>query len=464
MHRRACLLLPLLLLATVAAPRAAPRWEFHLDWPEEAAIATLSACTPEAGPAVTLHSERGAGYVRALRGTPAAPRGDRLALAPRRAGECVELAIDLLAAGRDDRYGLGYRAGEYLRLPPGRWLWRPPAIDPDSRLQLTLPPGWQASLPWPRAADGRYRLGGTPADWPAVGAFGRFAEERLKLPGGSLRIAVLPTGAAVSGVGDWLAAVAGDLATAYARAPLPDVQVLVVPLPGEQAAVPWGQVTRGGGSAVHLFIGAAAGRAGWRADWTATHEFAHLLHPFLGDRGRWLAEGLASYYQNVLRARSGALSGQQALDQLRAGFERGRAATPPGAVTLEQAALGRRRGSTMRVYWAGAAFWLESDLLLRRHGDSLDRALAAFAAIHLPSEQRWTPERFMAALASLAPDGDWLARHAAYAAARRFPDGARLLGDSASAGQVQAILAPRYAVSAQPRVGDTDDGPGHDAR
>src|SRR5690349_3931578 len=71
-------------------------------------------------------------------------------------------------------------------------------------------------------------------------------------------------------------------------------------------------------------------------DWTAVHELSHLMHPYLGDRGTWLAEGLATYYQNVLRARSGMLTPAQAWDRLYQGFKRG--AKTPGDETLEQVA------------------------------------------------------------------------------------------------------------------------------
>jgi hypothetical protein len=59
--------------------------------------------------------------------------------------------------------------------------------------------------------------------------------------------------------------------------------------------------------AVLLYVRKGASLEELRADWTAAHELSHLFHPYLGDDGRWLAEGLASYYQNVLRARSGLL-------------------------------------------------------------------------------------------------------------------------------------------------------------
>jgi hypothetical protein len=382
-------------------------------------------------------------------GAPLQQDGDRIEARDWLAGECLDLHIDVLAAGRADRYGLGYREGSFLRLSPLRWLWRPRQLDADSRLRLQLPPGWNASLPWAPQADGSYRLGATPGDWPAAAAFGRFTEHAVALPGGTLRLAHLPLAASEADTRRWIDAVAGDLLHAYGRLPLADVQVLVVPLPGVRSPVPWGQVTRGGGSAVHLFIGAEAGQAGWRADWTATHEFAHLLHPFMGDAGRWLGEGLASYYQNVLRARSGALSADEALSRLRAGFDRGRRATPADAPPLAEVARTRQRGSTMRIYWAGAAFWLEADIALRRRGDSLDLVLARFADAHLPSERRWTPEAFMETLQQLAPEGDWQQRFAAHAAARRFPDSEPLLRALAEQQDgAAAILRPRREYAA----------------
>lgn len=436
----------LLCCLTVLPAAAAPRWQFLFDWPDEAAPARLQACSDVALPRALLHSEEGGRYLLGASrrsGQPLQQRGDRIEARDWQAGECLDLRIDVVAAGRADRYGLGYREGQFLRLSPLRWLWRPARLDPDSRLRLRLPAGWNASLPWAPQPDGSVRLGATPADWPATAAFGRFTEHPIALPGGTLRVARLPLAGGEADTHRWLVEVADDLLHTYGRLPLDDAQVLVVPLPGVRSPVPWGQVTRGGGSAVHLFVGAEAGYAGWRADWTATHEFAHLLHPFMGDAGRWLGEGLASYYQNVLRARSGALSTDEALARLRAGFERGRRATPADAPPLAEASRARQRGSTMRIYWAGAAFWLDADLALRRQGDSLDRALDAFAAAHLPSEQRWTPEAFMDALQQLAPHGDWPARFARHAAARGFPDSEPLLRAlSTQDERAAAILRP----------------------
>ena len=85
----------------------------------------------------------------------------------------------------------------------------------------------------------------------------------------------------------------------------------------------------------------------------------------------------------------------------------------------------------MRVYWAGAAYWLESDIALRQHGSSLDAVLGAFRRQHLPSERYWPPEDFVAALDAEVPQAGLLARYQRYAADREFPDlrdSYRLLG------------------------------------
>ncbi len=182
--------------------------------------------------------------------------------------------------------------------------------------------------------------------------------------------------------------------------------------------VPWGQTSRDGDVSVLLYVRRGVDRAQLRADWTAVHEFAHLAHPYLGERGRWLAEGLASYHQNVLRARAGLLAPEDAWRKLDAGFRRGEAVGdgPP----LD--AMGRRRGGTMRVYWAGAAYWLEMDLTLRRdHGTTLEVALDRYAQCCLDGAAHVAPKDFVAALDREAGVELFARRYRDYAAMRGFP-------------------------------------------
>ena len=414
-------------LSASAAQAAEPaRWALTVSLEADSPLLTLRGCSAQSNAEVWLRAGDGAApHLHALRrGRQIIDTGGRSGALLRdwQAGECYTAVVDLASAARMDRFGLGGQAGEWWRIPPERWLWRPRRMHPDSTIEFRLPPGWSASVPWPELADGsgRRRVGATPDDWPAQTAFGRFREQPFALPGGELRVALLPrvSQAAQQEIRDWFAGVAPVLLAGSGRLPLPQTQVLIVPLPGVREPVPWGQVSRGGAAGVMLVVGADAGRARLDADWTATHELAHLQHPYLGERGRWLAEGLASYHQNVWRARTGALTPEQAWQRLDAGFARGRAVGPGPAL----GDLGRTRGATMRIYWSGAAFWLESDLALRAAGSSLDLALARFAAAHLPSERYWSPREFVAELDRLAPGGGLVERLERYLADTDFPD------------------------------------------
>lgn len=217
----------------------------------------------------------------------------------------------------------------------------------------------------------------------------------------------------------WVRESAEATKTLSGRFPLHNAYVRVRQIDSRDSSpVPWGQTRRRDEVGVLLYVRRDADYKDLHDDWTAVHELAHLYHPYLGDRGRWLAEGLASYYQNVFRARAGMLDANEAWEHLDAGFRRGAAAT--SGVRLD--ALERGRGGTMRVYWAGAAYWLEADLALRRERDtSLDAVLDRYARCCLDGDAALTPEAFIATLDRIA-GGELLTtlyRH--HAALREFP-------------------------------------------
>jgi predicted metalloprotease with PDZ domain len=196
----------------------------------------------------------------------------------------------------------------------------------------------------------------------------------------------------------------------------------------------------------------------------AVHELSHLMHPYLGDRGAWLAEGLATYYQNVLRARAGLLTPAQAWDRLYEGFQRG--AKDGGDDALEDIARNMHRTHAyQRVYWAGAAYWLTVDRDLRRASGgamNLETALSKFRDCCLPAYRQWKPEDFVARLDELAGVTTFSTRYREFAQMRRFPDwqevfadlgirdgGAHLAFDAGAkdAAIREAIMAPRQGES-----------------
>ncbi|RZA33374.1 MAG: hypothetical protein EOP92_21240 [Lysobacteraceae bacterium] len=243
----------------------------------------------------------------------------------------------------------------------------------------------------------------------------------------------------------WLRETAAVVQTPSGRFPLRGAYVRVRQVDsGDSSPVPWGQTRRNGDAGVLLFVRRDASLQALRADWTATHELSHLFHPYLGESGRWLAEGLASYLQNTLRARAGLLTPAQAWQGLDAGFQRGQAARAGGR--LDQ--VDHSRASTMRVYWAGAAYWLEADLALRRRGTRLDTVLDAYSRCCLDGTASVAPAQFVAALDRISGGDSLLRLYRAHAAARRFPSlrsAYRELGISRDRG------ALRFSMQARPR-------------
>ncbi|HEY5805086.1 MAG TPA: hypothetical protein VIT90_15470 [Lysobacter sp.] len=245
------------------------------------------------------------------------------------------------------------------------------------------------------------------------------AERVLRAGGNALNVDVVETSdpARIDELQRWLAEAAGATLTAFGRYPLAEATVRITQIDSDDdSPVPWGQTQRGDDVSVLLFVRRDAGMAELRQDWTAVHELSHLFHPYLGRDGRWLAEGLASYYQNVLRARAGLLTPEQAWRELDAGFGRGQ--REHSGMPLD--GLGRR--GTMRVYWAGAAFWLEADLALRRqHRSSLDAVLSKYSSCCLRGTGEVAPAAFMATLDELAGAEVFVPAYQRYARSREFP-------------------------------------------
>jgi hypothetical protein len=71
------------------------------------------------------------------------------------------------------------------------------------------------------------------------------------------------------------------------------------------------------------------------SDWVAIHELSHLWMPRLYPGDRWLSEGIATYLQEVLRARCGLQSRTKAWTRIKEGFDRGRRSGTGRGVSAE---------------------------------------------------------------------------------------------------------------------------------
>ena len=412
----------------------------------------LRARAPDAGSA--LISARTIGDGKTLR-----RRGDRIVLDG--ASGCVEYVIDL-AAGRSRTPQYRYLDDANIVVSPSVWLWRPVnQAGFATEVRFTLAAGMAVSVPWtplPMTDGGQpaYRIPLSPQSDDAATVFGAFEQHAVQVPGATLRTAVL-RGKYPGNTRDllaWVEKAANDVALTYGRFPNPQPQVLVVPVANHMAddnePVPFGHVIRDGGEAVQFYVNQRRDLDAFLADWTATHEFSHLLIPYVSSDEKWISEGLASYYQNVLMARSGRYNEEQAWRKIYQGFKRGVDSVPH--LSLESAMPMGGWDGIMKTYWGGAAVFLFADVELReRSGNtaSLDSVLARLRACCLPSKRMWDGRTFFAKLDELSPESVFVELYERYRGEKRFPDFEPIfeaLGISTSFGRMrindEARLAP----------------------
>lgn len=388
-----------LLLSTSLSIQAQDRYQVTFE--ESLETVNVQACFEGAAPRSLHRHEESWRYTRwvrvADRPVARATSPGHLDLPGLPENACVEWKVDLESALAEDNYRLAMKLDGAVLSDADLWFWRDDDRR-DIRVEVDLPPGLSISTPWNELAPGVFKPERTPASWSSRIAVGPIAIQTLDIRGAQLNLAV------IGGVSDaqrmvfrqWMEETAECVASVEGAFPQPRAQLLVVAIGKQNEPVPWAHVIRGGGVAAELFVDETRSLEEFRADWTATHELSHMLLPMVSSRDRWLSEGLASYYQNVLRGRDGRLEEAAAWQKLHAGFERGKRATQGGSL-----AKATRSGwdAIMRVYWSGAAIFLKADTQLRILSEgkqSLDTVLAAFHNCCLDSSRNWRARELFA--------------------------------------------------------------------
>lgn len=287
-------------------------------------------------------------------------------------GECARWEVDLRASSSRD---VMQRDGELL-VVPGLLFWRPQR-DVRARVRLELPPGVHVSAPWTPHAETTTDAFRTPGNL----AFTRTPTIRFREGETTVELArfsgALPVDDA--GLERWIRAALRAVDTFGDGFPVPHLHVVVLPAGPGWRPVAFGLVRRGGGPSVMLLVHSDTSEEALTRDWTAVHELSHLAMPRMYEEDRWISEGLATYFQEVLRARGGLVSDDDAWAAIAGGFERGRA-VGTGRTLWREARDMMHTGAFRRVYWAGTAWALEADVLLRERGRTLDGLLAATRA------------------------------------------------------------------------------------
>jgi M61 glycyl aminopeptidase len=347
---------------------------------------------------------------------------------------CMSYTVDLQAAARSTDPEQLLAAGNIV-VSPSLWLWRPTLVAGESiDIRFDLPEGMQVAVPWPRdeREPDAFRLSSSPESSSAPAVFGRFDYREIDVPGATLRVSVPRTRSDKDdrvdseSIFEWLRHTATDVSLAYGRFPNPSPQVVVLPVDKSRrsaSAVPYGRVVRDGGEAIELFVDRDQPLEAYLRDWTATHEFSHLMLPYVAPAHRWVSEGFAQYYQNVLLARAGTYDPLEAWQKLYDGLERGRQSRPELSPN-EATARGMHNGQ-MKVYWSGAAIALMADVTLRERSggtQTLDDVMERLQFCCLPSERAWSGPELFETLDLLAGTPVFMPLYRRYADTAGFPD------------------------------------------
>jgi len=305
-------------------------------------------------------------------------------------GGCIRFLVDISrGVQRHDMTGLKvHRIGKDVAVASGLWLWRPESIraNEEIHVRFQLPQDITISTPWHREGSerGHFVLANTPYDWPSWIMLGRFPDQVALAGNTHFYVAVLDGRPPVDRefLLEWISKEAGMVQSVIGKFAYPHVQITMVPNARARTPAPQAYVTRGGGPAVHLMINQRRPQEEFTGDWTATHELSHLFLPFINPDDAWLYEGVASYYQNVIRARFGLMSQEEAWENMALGFRRGFLQAKGQEISLREATQLMYMGDPHeRVYWTGAAMMLHADIDLRKNTAnewSLDRVLREF--------------------------------------------------------------------------------------
>lgn len=414
---------------------------------------------------VTARSRSAGRYLEDVRGCDEDPRirmRNRRMMLPEGGVRCLNYTVDLKRAASEYRNSRDL-AAQNIVVSPAYWLWRPELYDDTTvEIEFRLPENVNVSVPW-QQLDGsgtRYRLGRSPESASAPAIFGEFDYREIEVPGATLRVSLLQTEKSMNNdaIMDFVQATATDVSLAYGYFPNPSPQVVVIPVSSSRSSspVPFGRVIRDGGETVELFVNPSQPQSEFLTDWTATHEFSHMMVPYLHREFRWISEGMAQYYQNVLLTRAGAYDAGEAWQKIYAGLERGRQSRPE--LSPNGAASGSVRSARMKVYWSGAALALMADVNLREHSggeESLDTVLQKFQECCLPSRDVWTGPEFFQKLDTLASRPVFMPLYRRYADTAGFPDtseyferlGVRIKDDEVSLRRRAELVEVRQAIT-----------------
>ncbi len=271
----------------------------------------------------------------------------------------VRYSLDLqaLVDGCDGDMDCGLDVGGGVLSTVSNWLVRPPRGNATITLRVEGdgPFAFGMHETTPRAFEFRSNELGE-GSYTAFGAVRvvRARDVEVAILGGGLKMGEAATV-------HWIDDATGAVARFYGRFPTP-ATIFVLPIAGD-ADVRFGSVMALTGASIALFVGADLALTSTHFDWVLVHELTHLGAPTFMGEGRWLEEGIATYFEPIERERAGWTTEAELWTHFAEQMPRG-VRPPSSPPDIED------RHDIDTAYWGGALFMLLADVRIREetHG------------------------------------------------------------------------------------------------
>ena len=224
-------------------------------------------------------------------------------------------------------------------------------------------------------------------------AFGKLTQRTLEIDGARLEVTALDGALDQSfdDVNAWISTSASAVRDFYRAFPVPRASLTVIPTP-ERDSVLFGKVLPESEPGVALLLGQHATRKALYSDWILVHELFHLGFPSFFDEGKWLDEGLATYYEPIIRVRAGLYTEAELWDELSARM-------PQGLPAFTEQGL-EKADDFRGIYWGGALACLLADVTARKRDPQrgLEVGLRALREAGGTASEVWTLADAIAAI------------------------------------------------------------------
>jgi hypothetical protein len=357
-------------------------------------------------------------HVRAHNGEPLEVQRDRYLLPSGPASISYHVHIDAIARDAQD-IDVAFRSGDAWVVAVSTFLMQPHPVAADTMatVSLTLPSGTEFATALAPSPQG-YQLRARELGYATYAVFGRFHRQRLTLPGplslpdadysapssvaldarelgerdaldkghgvrrdglapdaaapvtapeprpvnggsaAEIEVVTLPGELAVDAATRmrWLRDAARAVATFWHGFPTERTLVIFIPTPRHRG-IAHGKVVAAGGAGVAIHLGSRTTERHLYRDWILVHELFHLGVPSFAGEGKWLDEGLATYYEPIIRARAGWRSHDAVWQEFADDM-------PQGLEAVEGHGVEQPR-SYRDIYWGGAILSLLADVKTR---------------------------------------------------------------------------------------------------